>query len=358
MLIKYLVSSPYGDITVSKEKLLLPLDGDPLKTPYENYFSSIYIFIQNKLKSILKILSEKFNRIIFSKDIKEVLIRAEKHGFFYHPASVEFIIDREKIKFGVNVAISEIGKKWLKEEFKILKELNQKFNPSYLPKVYFSDEINYMQMVFIDWFEDYHEFHLSKNEEEKQILTLWDFNQGYRVLSKKQAFEIYKQAAKILTYYYDIENFNQIYPWHHAAGDFVAKVEDERIDVRLTTVRKYEPVIVFYEKNCANILIALFYFFLDLTLRMRIDRLDGVGEILWADDYCLYATVEGFFDALKSKTDLNKFLCLLKSFNLSELKLAFEGLIKLYEGKEEYFLITKNLEEHIKKLHTILQTLL
>ena len=85
-----------------------------------------------------------------------------------------------------------------------------------------------MSFLLEDWFEGYHEFHISKDNEGKQQLKLWDFDHGYKNLSQEQSFEIYKKASKILTLYYDLEDFSQIFPWHHAAGDFVVKIEDEK----------------------------------------------------------------------------------------------------------------------------------
>jgi hypothetical protein len=46
---------------------------------------------------------------------------------------------------------------------------------------------------------------------------------------------------------------------------------------------------------------ALLFFLLNLSLRTRLDRLDGVGDIVWAQDPCVEATVEGFLEGLKIK---------------------------------------------------------
>ena len=58
-----------------------------------------------------------------------------------------------------------------------------------------------------------------------------------------RSIEVYRQAAFILTLYYDVETFEQIFPWHHAAGDFVVKADEGAVDVRLVTARQYAPMI-------------------------------------------------------------------------------------------------------------------
>jgi len=46
---------------------------------------------------------------------------------------------------------------------------------------------------------------------------------------------------------------------------------------------------------------ALLIFFLNLSIRMRIDRIDGVGEMVWADDIAVQGTIDGFFKGLDQK---------------------------------------------------------
>ena len=46
---------------------------------------------------------------------------------------------------------------------------------------------------------------------------------------------------------------------------------------------------------------------INLTLRNRVDRLDGTGALAWADDFTLRGTITGFFNGLRmivSKEDL------------------------------------------------------
>jgi hypothetical protein len=438
-LIKYLISSPYGDIPVDRNKWHLPLEGDTLKTPYRTYFHSIKDFISiNEFKPLLSSVSKKLEKETCLKEIYEIIVRAEKHGLLYHPASVEVILKQGRVnpvrkgralnstfsgskdgeaglskgvKFGLNVAVSDTGRYWLKEEFDVLQKLNAIFNMPYLPRVYFSGELNSMYFLLEDWFEGYHEFHISRDKDGAQRLKLWDFDHGYKYLSSEQSFDLYKQASKILTIYYDLKDFSQIYPWHHAAGDFVVKIKDRvinhsrpihppspaslrkaersrggelicstdkyspstggrglggrEIDVRLTTARRYEPFTGFVEKDTINPILAICYYLLDLTIRMRLDKLDGLGEVVWADDNCVEATLTGFFEALKLKVDLNHhlgqtedFAILLRLFTPEELKTIFDPLIDHYRGTADFPVIISNLDKHIDEIHTTLQNLL
>jgi hypothetical protein len=364
--IRYFVSSPYGNVSVDKDRWNLPLDGDALKTSYKTYFYAINNFIaKDDFNLLLILVSKKLAKEVKLKEVKEVVIRSEKHGFLYHPSSIDVILKEDKVKFCVNVAISAIGRKWLRQEFSVLKRLNKKFNLSYLPKAYFFAELNSISFLLEEWFDGYHEFHISKDKDEKKRLKVWDFSNGYKYLSNRQTFKVYKQASKILTSYYDLKDFSQIYPWHHGAGDFVVKEERGEIDVQLTTARRYEPVMVFLEENAVlNPVIGLWYFFLNLSLKMRLDKLDGTCEVVWADNICVRAMIEGFLEALKTKKGLKnyigsmvEFISLLKSFKKEELKNSLISLMDLYKGKEDFPTIILNLDEHTEELFTNLQNL-
>jgi len=127
-------------------------------------------------------------------------------------------------------------------------------------------------------------------------MLLWDMDKGAHYISQRECFELYRQAARILTLYYNYHNFRQIYPWHHAAGDFVIKAKKGKIHIRLITIRDYSAVVDFSSRKRAAKLLGLIIFFLHLTVQMRVDRLDGVGQVVWAEDHCLEGTVTGFLD--------------------------------------------------------------
>ncbi len=97
---------------------------------------------------------------------------------------------------------------------------------------------------------------------------------------------------------------------------------------------------------------------------MRLDKLNGMGKVAWADDICLEATVKGFLEALKLKEGLKHyigsaedFLRLLKSFGEEELKITLNPITDLYTKEEDFSVLIENLDNHVKKLYAILQIL-
>ena len=281
---------------------------------YGDYFNAARSFLSaNDCKIITTAVSQATNQSIKPSDIKRVNIFQEKHGEFYHPARVEAIAGEKKFSFVLNVALSETGQDCMKREYELLQSLSSKFNNSFIPNVYGKDDIyldNDLQvsMFLGQWFEGYHEFHLSQEHagSRKKILA-WDPACGGFLLSKNQTRDLYRQAAMILTLYYDIENFNQIFPWHHAAGDFVIRIKDSEIDLKLITVRQYAPIfdhmnrIEEKTRSLQFIIEGMLVFILNLSIRMRLDRLDGVGDIVWSEDCAAEETLRGFYQALALK---------------------------------------------------------
>ncbi|MDL1970906.1 MAG: hypothetical protein LWW94_08030 [Candidatus Desulfofervidaceae bacterium] len=361
----YCVASPQGDIPVDDTNAHLPLEGDKTKTTYATYFQVIDKFIaQEDYLPLLKAINQRYQQSLELTDIKKIVIRSEKHGAFYHPASLEIITAKGKFAFGVNVATDKSKIIWLKKECKLLQQLNNEFSFNYLPQVYESRTINGMFLTLVEWFNGYHEFHLSLDKNQHPQIILWDFKKGYCYLTPAQAFAIYKQVAYILTLYYKLDTYNQIFPWHHAGGDFIAWIEGNKTDVKLTTVRGYDTIINFVDHRDINPIFALLYFFLNLTIRIRLDKFDGVGKIGWIDDFCLKAALSGFVEALIKKEKELKTVCqlswtefvqLLRSFTLKELTLLFERLLTLYQGKEGYSLIVQRLNNHIAALYNFIQ---
>ena len=153
-------------------------------------------------------------------------------------------------------------------------------------------------MFLGDWFDGFHEFHLTRRpDREDPAIIVWDGASAPCLLSETQAADLYRNMAMILTACYDPISACQIFPWHHAAGDFVVRVEADGVSVRLITVRDYVPM-----SGCTaepdderSLLDALVVFFIHLSVRMRLDRLDGVSEVAWASDRCLAPMVDGFF---------------------------------------------------------------
>jgi len=362
--IRYLVSSPAGDVHVDTGRLDYPLEADPLKTPYRVYFRAITDFLtRENFQTFIEAVNDRPGSDFDLSAVKEIIIRTEKHGALYHPASIECVTAGKKVKFCLNVAVTETGKNALNKEFDILRTLHEQHNLPYIPKPFLLNESHSMAFLLEEWFENYHEFHIAESEDGEEQLKLWEYGKGDRFLSHEQSFEIYRQIAMILTLYYDIENYRMIFPWHHAAGDFIVKLAEETlIDVRLTTVRGYDPFMEASDENMALPALALFYFLLHLSIQMRLDRLDGVGDIVWADEKCIDATLSGFFLGLESKKAFRdycgsqeEFLTLLRSFSMDDLATTFKPIVAQYQKTKDFPVIERNLGNHVARLYLILR---
>jgi hypothetical protein len=269
--------------------------------------------------------------------------------------------------FVMNVAVTERGTARLCREFETLQHLDRKYDFPFLPRTYLQGEaiVPPALMFLADWFEGYHEFHLSlDNRDGSQGLVLWDTVKGPWSLSRLEVSQIYYQAAMILTLYYDVETFEQIFPWHHAAGDFVVKADKESIDVRLVTARQYAPMV----KDAEGISVreALLLFLLNLSVRMRVDRLDGVGSVAWADDACVDATLEGFVAGLRTKERqgvievgfVDGFLRYARSLAKEDLSSGFHAIVNACDqAAPDIPVIRGCLEGHISRFHSAFQVL-
>lgn len=389
--IKFLASSPRGDIVIDDAKEKTPLvqtrseaagipsnagQGTESELTYGSYLRMVKRFIaRDSYKLLLEAVSDRVGKTITLKDIDEIVIRSEKHGGIYHVARVEVSVNKILIKFATIVTYSPQGKDCMNREFAVLQELREKF-PSFLPRVYFKGEEKYQAvkvgeesaLMFLgEWFSGYHEFHLSVDEtDSKQKVIIWDFDDGYKHASGRQYREIYKQAAKILTLYYDIDTFRQIFPWHHAAGDFIVRTEPDggQIDVKLITARGYRPLIDFSIDDPNNKLAALIHFLSNLSIRMRLDRLDGVGDIAWADDLCVDGVIEGFFDALEVKESTGEYsigrvedlIRILQCLTIDDWKGVLAESLDTYSEKDpDLPLILDHLNSHAERLHSVVQ---
>jgi hypothetical protein len=278
---------------------------------YGRYFQAIKEVIAGQSGLPLLEAAQKQLRADLSvSDLQDIRIYAEKHGNLYHPAKIEVDTRRGCARFVMNVALTERGRAAMFREVANLRTLTENYPYPWLPYVYFytdSDGPSSAQggqagpesMFLANWFEGFYEFHQSIDPvDNSQKLILWDGSPRPNYLSHWQTRRLYAQISKILTLYYNPETYEQIFPWHHGAGDFVVKVADDGVDVRLVTVRQYGAMADPSEMDRDE---ALLFFFLNLSVRMRLDRLDGVGELIWAGDECLDMTWEGFKEALPVK---------------------------------------------------------
>ncbi len=377
MKIAYLFSSPGQDIYLRSEDLKRPFLLAPSRThPFLSlcdYFRAIEDFLLRHRSALGPLFQEHLNRDLSFDKVQKISIRSEKHGAYYHLASVEFFFRKTSLKFAVSTALSEKGKIRIDHEYKTLSYLHKRFESPSLPRPYLRGEqlfnrngnTELFTFLLAEWFEGYHEWHLSYDEQNKrEWVCIWDMKSGNRFATKGEGLLLFRKISNILTLFYDTHGFEQVYPWHHEAGDFVIKNVSGDIDVKLTTARTYEPLVIFTESDSINPTVALLYFFLNLSIRIRLDKLNGVGEWAWAGAALLEAAVEGFFDAIRlmhanGRYHLGgpeQFLSLLKSLSLEELLKLTNPLMDLYKTDDPsvLFMIRSHLREHSAEvLHII-----
>lgn len=273
-----------------------------VRLTYGDYFLAVARFCAaDEGARLVKAASAKLSRPIVAADIQNVSVFLEKHGAFYHPARLLVTVAGETMALVVNVAASAQGRRTLPGEVRALQRLADQRPFGWCPQVFDSDATSDPPMFLGEWFENFHEFHLTRSSEVTDCaIAVWDGSNPAALLSDQQCKALYRKAALILTACYDPLTAGQIFPWHHAAGDFVVNVQEAGVRVRLVSVRDYAPMagLAAAPENERAALNALVVFLLHLSLRMRLDRIDGVGEMAWASDACLQPMLDGFFEGL------------------------------------------------------------
>lgn len=249
--------------------------------------------------------------------VPEVIrIHLVKHGALYHPAHVSLTAGQAQAHLVLNVAISAEGRERLPVEVAFLRELARVYPQSYLPEVYgwgvgTAGRHGDLPMFAGQWLDGYHEVHHTISQGSiPRPWVVWDSLNPHWYFSRRQSDDFYRQAVFILTYYLNPINLHAITEWHHAAGDFVVKrKKNGHIDVRLITVRRYGALFDLAPDTVPDLntlLEGLAAFFLRTSLWMRLDRLDGVGELDWSDDDALLPIWEGFVRGLRQMTRVHR----------------------------------------------------
>jgi hypothetical protein len=350
-----LVASPEGDLHVTPDMMGVGLDGCDQGTTYGDYFAAIARMLARDEQAVPLILARSLDR---PTPPDEIVIRAEKHGALYHPASLELVWgqgaenkaeDDVRPRFAALTAISPRGRDALRREALVLESLRQTSGGALLPQpLAFRDE-EAVTFLVVPWFSGFHEFHVARDGG----FSLWDHDQGIRRLGAEQAREVFFQAGRILTLCLDPVTGACGHPWSHAAGDFIVRWDDNGVQVRLTTIRGHGPLI-----EMENPLSAMLAFVLDLALRMRLDRVEGVGGWAWLDQELMQASLSGFYAAVGERgPDAGPLLGLaelLPSFSAEELLGGHETLLGQF-SRAELEIILPRLEAHCRELAAALR---
>ena len=352
-----------------------------------DYFLSARTFLEkNNFLFLKRGLEKELSYDVDFKEVEKITLSLEKHGPFYHPIKVTVLFNNIKSAlFVLNGAVSDIGLATIENEYQNLKSLNPdnlKLN-AFLPIVFGQGFVESKKgragFFLAQWFENYEEFHVvSSDNTNKDIVNkigLLKEDGTFPLLSKLMAFKIYEQAAEILTFYYNIKSMKQIFPWHHAAGDFIVKIGEKDLDVKLITIRGYDTLMEFdslldNKEKHGNVLLGLLFFFINLTLRMRIDRNRGTKGYIFLDEFVVQASVNGFIEGLKKNLEENRkiyrlnqdfynlFIEFVKEFELKDLLNVFIMITGFYsKSTPEALIIEQNLEQHAKAVFESIQRL-
>jgi len=301
-------------------------------------------------------------------EIEAISITLEKHGAFYHPALVRVTTPVGTTPFVANVAVSDPGRRMIKREFQLLRHLDPSTTgpKRRIPASYYQHtwDVRGWPLYLGQWFEGFHEFHLTiPRDDDPDPIVVWA-TEPYHLTGPSHKAALCHQIARLLTQFYNPLTFEQIVPWHHAAGDFIIRVGPDAIEAKLITVRDYRPLAVAPEETTpASILEGLLFFFLHLSLQMRLDRLDGTGELVWAGEWAVNGAVNGFFEALLEKPDpalLSLPLSTAWGFYMArqtteQLQRALGTVTSMYlSTSPEHHLIHQHFSSHLDTLQNVL----
>jgi hypothetical protein len=323
--VRLMISTEDGALPLTDQRAEIPLPRGPLpSTPvlhYGPYLSSLARFFAEGDYALLRgSLSTLLQKPVFMEDITSMEIISEKHGAYYHVARIRVTLLETVCFLGVNVAVTSPQHVAMEREFQVLTELRDRFQLPYLPRPFLTGEAPYsdpfqgnsksnlLKLLVVEWFEGYHEFHLSiNNRSTTPEVKVWEIHEKGEFLDAEETRSLYHQSAYILTSYLDDTSFRHIYPWHHGSGDFVVLRTADGPRVRLITARDYRPVAA-WSSESKDPWVAALHFFFTLTVRMRLDRLDGTGPLTWAPAESLTGVLTGFFAAWSKKAESNRTL--------------------------------------------------
>ena len=311
-----------------------------------------------------------------SPDLSQTPCRVDvslvKHGAFYHPLKVDVWIDNDRsVAFVLNGAVCEPGLSIIQKEFSLLADLNAAAgSSSCLPRVFCVGDIDTgsgpMGFFLGQWLEGFQEFHLTERDEGMQVV-LWGDQGTESLIPLKDAAVIYREAARILSLHYHLETFKQIWPWHHAAGDFVVRLKsDGGFDVRLITVRGYENMTDFEDsgQDLGEMLLpGLLMFFLNMSFRLRLDRFDGTGKPALLGEEFLGEIVSGFLQGLienrshdNARQLAEVFVSFLMGFSPAQLVAVVASLLEdMPPNAGDVELVAANIEAHCREVVSVLK---
>lgn len=332
---------------------------------YGDYFMAAQQFLsKDRFALLCRAASHLTGTSTAPADIDQVAVHLVKHGAFYHPAHIVAAVHGRQLSLVLNAAVSPEGRKVIDQECRSLIQLNDQRAHPFWPTVFgigvgADSKDRPIPMFLGQWLDGYHEFHLSGDDPDHRHVVLWDTRSGHRTLDRGQVMEILRQSALILTYAYNPLTFEAIRQWHHAAGDFIVAVNDDGIALRLITVRNYSPIFENDDPDVAAMLEGLLVFLVEISLKLRLDRLDGVGDMVCHGEHMVGPICEGFFQGLRLVAPeiglpedfdetVREFIALHQLNQLEEVASAI--IQNLSAEPDERDLLQDNLESHLPAL--------
>lgn len=329
---------------------------------YGQYLNSVAGLLSRNSFAVLKNLFKKQHEPTPELETaSRIELISEKHGALYSVSRLRVRFGEDERCFAVNCAFSTEQRAFMQVEARLLADLHARFRLPYLPLPFVTARTSDLMLFIAQWFDNHHEFHLSLDASGAPGIHVWGNSGKSRLLEAAKRVDLYAEASKILTSYLDGRSFSQIYPWHHAAGDFVVDESRNPLSLRLITVRGYRPLLA-RKSDCRDKMLGSLHFFVNLGIRMRIDRLDGTGELAWAGPECLVGVIRGFVEAWEARRGntnlpgvreiLSLFLDLSPDERLAFVEIAAtDGRV---EAGEENFLLAR-LPEHVVEFSNALE---
>jgi hypothetical protein len=296
-------------LPVSRRAFGISPDDDAFdaRITYGDYFSAAHDFLEQDHAAVLcRAVGRLASRRVEPDDVAQVAVFLVKHGAFYHPAWIQAKVCDRWWSMVLNVAVSPIGRTILDQEFENLARLHREMTAPYWPQVFGlgsgrTPAGGRLPMFLGEWLEGFHEFHLSAvADNDPPRVVVWDDEQGRRNLTVFQVQELLRQAALILAYAYNPLTLEAILDWHHAAGDFVVNLDGVGLGVRLISARRYAPMAELEQPDVAAILDALLVYLVDISLRLRVDRSDGIGQAACYPPHVMSAICLGYLQGIQA----------------------------------------------------------
>lgn len=373
------IGAPSGPLPLSPgfENLPIPRDRSSEGPPivYGEYLRALAgYFSSHSFRPLKTLLARQTPPAPALDTALSIELTSEKHGALYNVSLLRISFPGKVYRFAVNAALLPEQRAFLLHEYRLLGRLYRRFRLPGLPRPCLLGTAHLLaagarlplRLFVSEWFENHHEFHLAyeagQNAAQGPRLRVWKPGQSRCFLDSTQAEDLYLGASRILTEFLDTGSFHQIYPWHHAAGDFVVDEKTRPVSVRLITARDYRTLLP-QGSDPSDKLLGSLHFFINLTVRMRLDRLEGTGGLAWADPWCLRGVIRGFCAAWEKKKaagaslpDAKDILSLFAQLPVED-RLAFAGIAaangRVEAGEEDF--LGPRLPEHVIALSAALE---